>query len=650
MLTISSLSKAFGEKTLFNEVNLQINEGDRIAIVGPNGAGKTTLFSVLLGNIEPDQGHIRLQKNSVLGYLPQESAEIPDASVLELAVNIHPEIPELRRVLSLDSEKATKDETHDDGSAYARYEELGGRTLEVRAKKILKGLGFKESDFHRSLQTLSGGWIMRTHLARLLVMEPDLLLLDEPTNHLDLHSVLWFQHYLLHYSGAVIFISHDRSFLNRLAEWTVELKNGELTRFRGNYDDYMRLKMEAMEQQKSAYKNQQREIERLTRFVERFRSKATKASQAQSKLKQLEKMERIEAPEESQATFKFRFPQPKRSGQRVIQLEDLHHSYDSLNVYKGIDFGADRGQRIVLVGPNGAGKSTLLKLLAGVLAVQKGTCKLGHEVETGYFSQQRIEVLNPERTLMEEALDTEQRITEQHARSVLGSFLFRGDDVFKKVKVLSGGEKSRLALIKLLMNPPNLLLMDEPTTHLDMSGIEALIHALKQFTGTLIFISHDVHFIRSIAEQVVHVEHGTLRHYRGDYDYYLSKCAEEEARLASKGNTSEAQKSDQVTSKDSARGRHPNAKERRRIEAEERKRRSTLIRKHQIKVDQIEHEISELETRQGALTEELEQPETYQKGPRIVEINQELQMVSESLKTCWSAWEGAQQALESSRT
>ena len=314
--------------------------------------------------------------------------------------------------------------------------------------------------------------------------------------------------------------------MNRLAEWTVELKNGELTRFRGNYDDYMRLKMEAMEQQKSAYKNQQREIERLTRFVERFRSKATKASQAQSKLKQLEKMERIEAPEESQATFKFRFPQPKRSGQRVIQLEDLHHSYDSLNVYKGIDFGADRGQRIVLVGPNGAGKSTLLKLLAGVLAVQKGTCKLGHEVETGYFSQQRIEVLNPERTLMEEALDTEQRITEQHARSVLGSFLFRGDDVFKKVKVLSGGEKSRLALIKLLMNPPNLLLMDEPTTHLDMSGIEALIHALKQFTGTLIFISHDVHFIRSIAEQVVHVEHGTLRHYRGDYDYYLSKCVE----------------------------------------------------------------------------------------------------------------------------
>jgi ATP-binding cassette subfamily F protein 3 len=304
----------------------------------------------------------------------------------------------------------------------------------------------------------------------------------------------------------------------------------------------------------------------------------------------------------------------------------------------------------VLVGPNGAGKSTLLKLLAGVLDVQKGTCKLGHEVETGYFSQQRIEVLNPERTLMEEALDTEQRITEQHARSVLGSFLFRGDDVFKKVKVLSGGEKSRLALIKLLMNPPNLLLMDEPTTHLDMSGIEALIHALKQFTGTLIFISHDVHFIRSIAEQVVHVEHGTLRHYRGDYDYYLSKCAEEEARLASKGNTSEAQKPDQVTSKDSTSGRHPNAKERRRIEAEERKRRSTLIRKHQIKVDQIEHEISELETRQGALTEELEQPETYQKGPRIVEINQELQMISESLKTCWSAWEGAQQALESSRT
>lgn len=645
MLTISSLSKAFGEKTLFDEVNLQINEGDRIAIVGPNGAGKTTLFSILLGSLEPDHGHVNLQRNRTIGYLPQESAEVPDESVLELAVNIHPEIPGLRKLLS-ESDRGDSDSVnHDDGSAYARYEELGGHTLEVRAKKILMGLGFKESDFDRSLQTLSGGWIMRTHLARLLVMEPDLLMLDEPTNHLDLHSVLWFQNYLMNYPGAVLFISHDRAFLNRLAQWTVELRRGQLTRFRGNYDDYVRLKDEALEQQRAAYKNQQREIERLTKFVERFRSKASKATQAQSKLKQLEKIERLEAPEEDQAGLKFQFPQPKRSGQRVIRLENIHHSYGDLRVYKGVDFSADRGKRIVLVGPNGAGKSTLLKLLADVMPVQKGIRELGHEVKAGYFSQQRIEVLNPERTLVEEALDTEQRITEQHARSVLGSFLFRGDDVFKKVKVLSGGEKSRVALIKLLLNPPNLLLMDEPTTHLDMSGIDALIAALNQFSGTLIFISHDVHFIRSIAEHVVHVEHGLLRHYHGNYDYYLSKRAEEEARL--NGGTGSSVKSQTDNRGIAGVNKTMSSKERRRIEAEERNKRSAKLRKYKSKVDAIEKEIALLEEKQTVLTEELEKPETYQNGPRIVEINQELKMISDLLESRSSDWEIAAQELES---
>jgi ATP-binding cassette subfamily F protein 3 len=645
MLTISSLSKAFGEKTLFDEVNLQINEGDRIAIVGPNGAGKTTLFSILLGSIEPDHGLINLQRNRTIGYLPQESAEVPDESVLELAVNVHPEIPRLRKLLSEQNEEDPSAVSHDDGTAYARYEELGGHTLEVRAKKILMGLGFKESDFDRSLQTLSGGWIMRTHLARLLVMEPDLLMLDEPTNHLDLHSVLWFQNYLMNYPGAVLFISHDRAFLNRLAQWTVELRRGHLTRFRGNYDDYVRLKDEALEQQKAAYKNQQREIERLTKFVERFRSKASKATQAQSKLKQLEKIERLEAPEEEKAGLKFQFPQPKRSGQRVIRLENIHHSYGDLHVYKGVDFSADRGKRIVLVGPNGAGKSTLLKLLAEVMPVQKGIRELGHEVKSGYFSQQRIEVLNPERTLVEEALDTEQRITEQHARTVLGSFLFRGDDVFKKVKVLSGGEKSRLALIKLLLNPPNLLLMDEPTTHLDMSGIDALIAALNQFSGTLIFISHDVHFIRSIAEHVVHVEHGALRQYHGNYDYYLTKRAEEEARL--NGGTGADAKAQGGSTGTTVANKSISSKERRRIEAEERNKRSAMLRKYKSKVDAIEKEITSLEEKQTALTEELEQPETYQNGPRIVEINQELKMISEQLETRSSEWEVAQEELES---
>ncbi|MGA0408544.1 MAG: ABC-F family ATP-binding cassette domain-containing protein, partial [Limisphaerales bacterium] len=287
MLTLNRLSKAFGEKTLFHQVSLQINEGDRIALIGPNGAGKTTFFSILLGELEPDEGDIQRQKNRTIGYLPQETANIPETTVLELAMEVHPEMATLRRILANDPTHHDALDEADHGAAYARYEEIGGHAIEVKAKKILSGLSFRESDFNRPLHTLSGGWIMRTHLARLLVMEPDLLMLDEPTNHLDLHSVLWFQQYLIHYPGALLFISHDRAFLNRLAHSTVELRGGKLTRYRGNYDDYLRLRAESVEQQKAAYKNQQREIERLTRFVERFRSKATKASQAQSKLKQL---------------------------------------------------------------------------------------------------------------------------------------------------------------------------------------------------------------------------------------------------------------------------------------------------------------------------------------------------------------------------
>ena len=447
---------------------------------------------------------------------------------------------------------------------------------------------------------------MRTHLARLLVMEPDLLMLDEPTNHLDLHSVLWFQNYLMNYTGAVLFISHDRAFLNRLAQWTVELRGGHLTRFRGNYDDYARLKDEALEQQRAAYKNQQREIERLTKFVERFRSKASKATQAQSKLKQLEKIERIEAPEEEKS--KSQIPIPATQAQWSKKSFVLKTSIIAMVICRFTRVWISQliaENASCWWGPNGAGKSTLLKLLADVMPVQKGIRELGHEVKGGYFSQQRIDVLNPERTLIEEALDTEQRITEQHARTVLGSFLFRGDDVFKKVKVLSGGEKSRLALIKLLLNPPNLLLMDEPTTHLDMSGIDALIAALNQFSGTLIFISHDVHFIRSIAEHVVHVEHGKLRSYHGNYDYYLSKQAEEESRL--NGATQSKGKAQAVSRGATAVNKTMSSKERRRIEAEERNKRSAKLRKYKSKVDAIEKEITSLEEKQSALSVELEQ-------------------------------------------
>src|SRR5213083_2392472 len=547
MLTVSQLSKSFAGRALFDDVSLQVNRGDRIGLVGPNGAGKSTLFSLLLGETSPDNGTIAIEKNATIGFLPQETAAAGDETVLELALAVSPELVHAQKVIK--EHEAGNDHEHEheheheaDDVAYHKalhvFDEHGGWELEPKAKRVLAGLAFRETDSDRPARALSGGWIMRAHLARLLVMEPDLLLLDEPTNHLDLESLQWFQEYLRTYPGAIVMISHDREFLNQLVGSIVEIAHSKLMRYRGDWDSYVGQKAAREEQQLAAYKNQQKEIASLQLFADRFRAKASKASQAQSKLKQIDRMKKIEAPVARGKTIKFHFPQPVRSGLRVITLKDVDHAYGDLVVYRGMQYHAERGQRTVLVGPNGAGKSTLLKLLAGVLPVQHGARELGHNVRTGYFSQNRIDVLNPRHTVLDSARDMPNPVSEQTARTVLGSFLFRGDDVFKTVAVLSGGEKSRLALVRLLLDPPNLLLMDEPTTHLDVGSIDALIGALKQYHGTLIFISHDVHFIRAIATSVLQVAAGAnrtgskLTFYPGDYDYYLDKSKATSARTA----------------------------------------------------------------------------------------------------------------------
>src|SRR6266496_2304546 len=578
MLTLSGMSKAYGGRVLFADVTLQVNRQDRIGLVGPNGAGKTTLFSLILGAEPADTGEIAKERNVTFGYLPQESAPVGDETVVELATAMTPEYTRLRRVLKAweaDHPEAMlpAEEIHDD--AHDRFNELGGYRLEAKAKKVLAGLSFRDSDFQRPAREMSGGWVMRAHLARLLTQEPDLLLLDEPTNHLDLEALLWFQDYLKNYPGAILMISHDREFLNQLIGSIVEIRLGKLIRYRGNFDDYL-VQREANEAQLlAAYKNQQREIARLMEFVDRFRAKNTKATQAQAKLKQIERMEKIEAPVGDEKQISFTFPQPQRSGLKVITLENIHHAYGDNVVYRGMNFQAERGQRIVLVGPNGAGKSTLLKLLAGVVTAQSGTRTLGHNVKSGYYSQNRIDVLRPTLTALEEALDTPQRVTEEFVRTVLGCFLFRGDDVFKKVSVLSGGEKSRLALVKLLLDPPNLILMDEPTTHLDIPSIDALAAALDEYEGTLIFISHDVYFIRALANHVVRVSAGLLTHYPGDYQYYLDKTAAVSERAGLTAGVSGGPAS--TTAHEPGRaGGHPSRdrRDQKRLEAEHRQARS----------------------------------------------------------------------------
>jgi ATP-binding cassette subfamily F protein 3 len=522
MLTIRDLKMTLGGRVLFENAALQINCGDRVALVGPNGAGKSTLFSIILKAKDPDTGVVERDLWTTVGYLPQEAEAYGDETVLDVATGRVEELPRLEQRLHEleakgDVSSAEYFETH------AKHDALTDAQVETKAKRMLQGLGYRDADFHRPAREMSGGWIMRARLARLLVMEPDLLLLDEPTNHLDLLSLLWLQDYLRNYSGALLLISHDRQFMDEIVTEVHEISEKKLIAYTGNYTDYLRQREERYDQQLAAYNNQQKEIQSLQIFADRFRSVTSKASQAMSKLKQIERMELIEKPVAPKKPFRFQIPQPPRGGQRAITLRGVHMAYGANQVYQGLDLTIERGERTVLVGPNGAGKSTLLKILADAVEIQQGERDLGHNAKIAYFSQHRAATLDPEKTVMEEVLACAPTLREEEARAILGSFLFRKDDIFKKTEVLSGGEKTRLNLIRFLVDPPNLLLMDEPTTHLDILTVESLTLALERYAGTLVFISHDVHFIRQLATKVLHVNAGKITTYTGNYDYFLEK-------------------------------------------------------------------------------------------------------------------------------
>jgi ATP-binding cassette subfamily F protein 3 len=515
-----------GGRTLFEEADMQVNYGERVALVGPNGAGKSTLFSLLLKKDEPDSGSIERDEWTMIGHLAQEGEATGEETVLDVATGRAGEIPALEKRLKELEEAGTVD-TPEYSEASSKHAALSDPKVEAKAKKILVGLGYKQEDFERKAKELSGGWVMRAHLARLLVMEPDLLLLDEPTNHLDLVSLLWLQNYLKTYPGAVLLISHDRQFMDEIIETVYEIAEGRLNSYSGNYTAFLEERDARYERQNAAYKNQQKEIADLREFYDRFRQVASKASQAMSKLKQIERMELIEKPLPPRKPFRFQIPPPPRGGQRAISLEGIHMAYPTSQgerkVYEGLDLTIERMERTVLVGPNGAGKSTLLKILAGVLEFQKGKRNEGPNAKIGYFSQHRAATLDPNNSILDEVKASNGELSENDARGILGSFLFRKDDIYKKTSVLSGGEKTRLNLVKFLVDPPNLLLMDEPTTHLDIHTVESLIMALSAYEGTLVFISHDVHFIRKLATKVLHVNNGKVTPYLGGYDDFLEK-------------------------------------------------------------------------------------------------------------------------------
>ncbi len=478
---------------------------------------------------------------------------------------------------------------------------------------------------------------MRAHLARLLVAEPALLLLDEPTNHLDLEALLWFQEYLIRYPGGLVVISHDRAFLNALCTGMLELRAGTLHYYHGNYDNFLQEKEARKSQQAQLFMNQQREISHLQKFVDRFGAKASMASRAKSKEKQIERLQdvAVEEPHEELKRINFKFPQPPRSGLKVVELEHVQQAYGNHVVYRDLNFRAERGQRIVLVGPNGAGKSTLLKILAGVLPIQGGKMELGSNVVQGYFAQNRLDNLSADATVFENVMElrtNENQLTEQQARAILGAFLFRKDDVHKPVTVLSGGEKSRLALARILVKPPNFLLMDEPTTHLDIQSIDSLIGALKAYEGTLIFISHDVHFIRALASNVLHVHSGRLTPYAGDYDYYLDKSKAGDARAALTAGFTDARPVQQKAAAPAAKASAPAAKA---------KPSPSEIRKFREHVGQLEKAVVQLEAKQNEITAALEAPESDADKGKFHHLNRELSTIVDQINAATTAWEDA---------
>ncbi|HEX9187055.1 MAG TPA: ABC-F family ATP-binding cassette domain-containing protein, partial [Vicinamibacteria bacterium] len=506
MIALDRVSKAFGGQAVLRDCAWRIVRGERIGLVGPNGAGKTTLCRILAGDEEPDAGRVHVDGGVRIGYLPQEVTGAGDRSVLAEALSGFSEVweleAELERLASLMAQPGADPSLVDAyGVAQHRFEAKGGYRLESDAKIILGGLGFGPADLHRPLAEFSGGWRMRVALARLLLLRPDLLLLDEPTNHLDLESLGWLESFLSGYDGTVVLVSHDRYFLNRMATAIAELEGGAITVYTGNYDAYLVEREARRELLQARARNQAKRVAEIERFIERFRYQATKARQVQSRVKMLERIEQVEVGRDARR-IQFRFPQPPRAGRVVIELRSIHKAYGAHTVYAGVDLTVERGERVALVGVNGAGKSTLLKIAAGVLPFERGTRALGAHVESHYYAQHQLDALDPGRTALEELALADPGATTERLRTMLGCFLLGGDAADKKIAVLSGGEKARVALAKMLLRPAALLCLDEPTNHLDLASKEVLEAALETFTGTMVFISHDRYFINRIATRV----------------------------------------------------------------------------------------------------------------------------------------------------
>jgi len=636
MISINNLSVQFGGESLFDHVSFIINDKDRIGLVGKNGAGKSTLLKIIKGLQKSDEGDVILPDGYSVGYLPQEMEHQSERTVLAEAMNAFAEIVELEdKISQFEKQIAHRDDYDSDSyhklirnhsEALERYHLIGGQSVHVNIEKVLSGLGFEREEFDRPMSTFSSGWQMRVEIAKILLQRHDVILLDEPTNHLDIDSIQWLEEFLESYKGAVVLVSHDRAFLDNVTKRTIEISLGKIYDYKANYSDYVLLREERMESQLATHNNQQRQIRQIERFVERFRSKATKAKQVQSRIKLLEKIDLVEVDMVDESGIRFRFPPAPHSGKIILEGINVSKDYPQKRVLYNLNFSVIKGDRIAFVGKNGEGKSTLSKVI-NKLVEYTGELKFGHNVVIGYYAQNQSDYLDPEKTVFKTIDDIAIGDIRTRIKGILGGFLFSGDDIEKKVKVLSGGEKSRLSLAKLLLTPANLLILDEPTNHLDMRSKDVLKSALLQYNGTLIIVSHDRDFLQGLTNRVFEFRHGLVREYLGDiYDFLEQRRIQSLKELDATRKVAENQNETAAVSKN-------------KLDWERRKESEKDIRKAKSLISKSESEIERLENEIKAKEAMLGNPDKYQKQIQDGSLYKEYESLKLSLDREMKRWE-----------